>query len=277
VDDATGGTPGDGVPAVAWTRLTDIDPRQTEELLSGLRARGIPARAVPASYASGPWLEVRLPSRPLHRILVDGQRLTEARWVLTRLEHGQLAAPAGDAAAPGPPVDPSAALPDEAAELRRRFDAIVAEWSVSPEREHPWPAAEDLPEPPPAADPPPEGTPAAPLDAVVLRRAAPDPGRETAGPRAGDVGAADEDRTDDDEHYEPPPAPPVPRPSLATALAVLAIVVGVGLLAVPWSLGLDPSMAALFGVLCAGAGAGLLVSRMRDAPPDDDEDDGAVI
>jgi hypothetical protein len=79
-----------------------------------------------------------------------------------------------------------------------------------------------------------------------------------------------------DEHYEPPPAPPLPVPAPSSLYAVLLVVGGILLVGIPSLIGLSQDLGLLVGVLLIGAGAALLVSRMRDRSTDDG-DDGAVV
>ena len=59
----------------------------------------------------------------------------------------------------------------------------------------------------------------------------------------------------DEEHFEPPPPPPLPRPSRNTVLAVLLVLIGVLLIAVPQLIGLDDRTGLTLGVLAVLAGA----------------------
>jgi hypothetical protein len=81
----------------------------------------------------------------------------------------------------------------------------------------------------------------------------------------------------DEEHFEPPPPPPFPRPSRNTVLAVLLVLLGVLLMAVPRLIGLDDRTGLTLGVLSVLAGGVLLVLRMREARDEDGPDDGAVV
>lgn len=81
----------------------------------------------------------------------------------------------------------------------------------------------------------------------------------------------------DEEHFEPPPPPPLPRPSRNTVLAVLLVVIGVLLIAVPQLIGMDDRSGLTLGVLAVLAGAVLLVLRLREARDEDGPDDGAVV
>ena len=79
-----------------------------------------------------------------------------------------------------------------------------------------------------------------------------------------------------DEHFEPPPAPPLPVPAPSSLYAALLVLGGVVLVGLPSLIGLSQDLGLLFGVLLIGAGAALLVSRMRERATDDG-DDGAVV
>lgn len=80
-----------------------------------------------------------------------------------------------------------------------------------------------------------------------------------------------------EEHFEPPPPPPVPRPSRHTVLAVILIVLGILLMAVPRLIGLDDQAGLVLGVVSVLAGAVLLVLRLRETRADDGPDDGAIV
>ena len=79
-----------------------------------------------------------------------------------------------------------------------------------------------------------------------------------------------------DEHFEPPPAPPLPVPAPSSLYAVLLMIGGITLVGMPSLIGLSQDLGLLLGVVLIGAGAVLLVSRMRDRATDDG-DDGAVV
>jgi hypothetical protein len=82
---------------------------------------------------------------------------------------------------------------------------------------------------------------------------------------------------DDDEHFEPPPPPPYPRLSRNTVLAVLLLLLGILLMAVPQVIGMDDRTGLTLGVLSVLGGGALLVLRMREARDEDGPDDGAVV
>ncbi len=82
---------------------------------------------------------------------------------------------------------------------------------------------------------------------------------------------------DPDEHFVPPAAPPVPRPTLATAMAVLVTLLGIAVIAFGYSLGLPSDLPLPLGVVLVLFGAALLALRLRPEPRDDSDDDGAVV
>ena len=79
-----------------------------------------------------------------------------------------------------------------------------------------------------------------------------------------------------EEHYEPPPPPPMPVPSPASLYAVLLIAAGALLLMAPGVLGLSFDVGLVLGVAAVAAGAGVLVTRMRERSVEEG-DDGAVV
>ena len=264
-----------GLTATAWAPLGEIDPRVAQAVLTALAREGIAAYVSPATGTPGPYLDVRLPQRPVDRLHVDATRRVEAERVLALHE------PPG--AESGGPIDTDAI-----------FAAIVAGWDA-PEETGPvarWPVNEDAGSGEPGAlttSPPadPRPIPAAPREHPVTDLQTPS-------------GGADDDDDDDpvdrllgdgkwaglgepvvDEHYEPPTPPPIPRPQKATFAALIAIVGGV-LLLVWQALNSDPSGGKqVIAVTMILVGAGVLVARMRDraggSDDDDDWDDGAVV
>lgn len=232
------GSRGNGLDALGWSRVTDCDPRLTDDLLSLLADAAIAACAVASPGERGAYLEVRAPRRPVDRIYVDStRRVDAAKLVSARLERplGQLTGPAS----------PSAQ--DEA------FEAIVAGFSdeVGPIV---WPDAENVSAPP--------------------RRAAPPPGLLDPGGLLGDPPLPGDEplvETADDDHYRPPPAPPAPRWRGVTKAAVAAIVAGVlFVIAIPLGLFTDTALASVLGSLLIVGGAVSLVLHLGDEPHDGD-------
>jgi hypothetical protein len=178
-----------GLDAVLWSPLRDVDPRIGEHLLDVLHAVGIAAYLEPSSDV-GPYTRtVFLPSPPTDRLFVDRARRGEARTIVEQ----QVGREGADR--------PAGAVPERAA-VRRDIGRDIdedAEWAriVSAfEAEH---GRNIVDEAPAAAPPPPPHEPA------VL------------------------DRPDEHYEPPPPPPLPVPAPaSLYAVLLVLAGVVLVG-------------------------------------------------
>ena len=227
-----------GLDAVLWFPLRDVDPRVGEHLLDVLEAAGIAAYLEPAADV-GPYTRtVFLPSPPSDRLFVDRARRGEAGTLVDEHADGHAHGPVPDR----PDVRPEGGRTadgklDEDAEWAR----IVAAFEAENGRvaDSPLPRLSDAPPPPPP-----------PHEPDVLDRP--------------------------DEHFEPPPAPPLPAPAPSSLYAFLLIVAGVLLLGVPSIVGLSADLGLLAGVLLIGGGAALLVSRMRERSVDDG-DDGAVV
>ncbi len=84
--------------------------------------------------------------------------------------------------------------------------------------------------------------------------------------------------SDDDEPFVPPAAPPFPRGTKRTRwgwAGALGCPVGYFVL---WGSGRQPDSFTMF-LLAVGfvAGAGVLIAGMRTTPPDEQDDDGAVV
>jgi hypothetical protein len=117
------------------------------------------------------------------------------------------------------------------------------------------------------------------LDTIsAVRSAERDLSQEDADWRARlEPGFSAESAEDDEEHYVPPPPPPLPRLSGATIFALFVIVVSLVVLALGSRLGLESDFAFLVGVGGVLVGAGLLIMRLRARPPEDEDDDGAIV
>ena len=244
-----------GLDAVLWSPLRDVDPRIGEHLLDVLHAVGIAAYLEPSADVGEYTRTVFLPSPPTDRLFVDRARRAEARTLVEQ----QVGREGTDR--------PAAAVPERAA-VRRDIGKDLdedAEWAriVSAfEAEH-GPAAVD--EEPVGAPPPP------PHEPDILDR--PDEHYEPPPPPPHEPAILDRP----DEHYEPPPPPPLPVPAPASLYAVLLVLAGVVLVAAPGVLKLSSDVGLVLGVLVIAGGVALLVSRMRDRNLEDDGDDGAVV
>jgi len=82
---------------------------------------------------------------------------------------------------------------------------------------------------------------------------------------------------EEEEHYVPPAPPPLPRLAGATIFALFLIAVSIVVLAIGGSFGLEGDFSFLLGVAGILVGAGLLIMRLRARPPDDEDDDGAIL
>jgi hypothetical protein len=127
-----------------------------------------------------------------------------------------------------------------------------------------------------------------PLDVLVgewdidtisaVRSAERDLSREDADWRARlEPGFSAESAEDDEEHYVPPPPPPLPRLSGATVFALFIVIASILVLALGGLMGLESDFAFLVGVGGLLVGAGLLIMRLRARPPEDEDDDGAIV
>jgi hypothetical protein len=104
-----------GLDAVLWSPVRDVDPRIGEHLLDVLHAVGIAAYLEPSADV-GPYTRtVFLPSPPTDRLFVDRSRRAEAR----RLVDEHVGREGADRAAAGP-------VP-ERAPLRREIDKNLDE------------------------------------------------------------------------------------------------------------------------------------------------------
>ena len=79
------------------------------------------------------------------------------------------------------------------------------------------------------------------------------------------------------EHYVPPPPPPLPRLAGMTIGALIIMSASIVLLSFGGAFGLDSDFTFLAGVAGVLVGAGMLVMRLRTRPPEDEDDDGAVV
>jgi hypothetical protein len=135
-----------GLDAVLWSPLRDVDPRVGEHLLDLLQTADIAAYLEPSADVAPYTRNVSLPSPPADRLFVDRSRVAEARALVT--EHvGPDERHAPPAAGPARPAPERAALRadlDEDAEWRR----IVAGFEA--ENGRPVVAEEPSPAPPPA-------------------------------------------------------------------------------------------------------------------------------
>jgi hypothetical protein len=236
-----------GLVAAAYAAAGDVDPRVGEHLLDVLAIHGIAAYLQPAADLHPVTRTTTLPSRPTDRLFVDREHLDTARGFLARVNEERTAA--------GPDVDEVFA--GIVAGFDRRTDAVT------------WPAAEDLGEDDPDTEELPGRLPRWQQSTV-------DPLAAPTGLTYPDEAAQDDD---EDEGYVPPPPPPLPRVSVVTVLAVLAILLGFVVFFNPELLPVSEGLAMLLGFGAILTGFGTLVWRLRSGDDDDDwdPDDGAVV
>lgn len=87
--------------------------------------------------------------------------------------------------------------------------------------------------------------------------------------------ASDEPVWLDDDHYVPPPPPPLPRFAAPTIIAMSILVISIVVLGLGGQMGLANDLVWVLGVGGVLLGAGILVSRLRERP--DEDDDGAAV
>ena len=248
-----------GLDAVLWSPVRDVDPRVGEHLLDVLQAAGIAAYLEPSADV-GPYTRtVFLPSPPSDRLFVDRARRAEARDLLDQ-HGGDAGMRSEDRPRPGGAV-PARSLRsdlDEDAE----WAAIVAAFDADHGRRTVDPLPSDAL---PSDALPSDVLPSNVLPSNVLPSDVPPPPPHE---------PAILDRPD--EHYEPPLPPPLPVPAPASLYAVLLVVAGILLIGAPGVLGLSADLGLVLGVAAAGGGVAMLVTRMRERSTDDG-DDGAVV
>jgi hypothetical protein len=234
-----------GLDAVLWSPLRDVDPRVGEHLLDVLAAAGIAAYLEPAADVAPYTRTVFLPSPPADRLFVDRTRRGDARALLATHADPPPDAALSESAFPEPAF-PESARPAADTGARRAIDedAEFARIVAAFEAEHgPSRIGPDVPQ----DDPPPP-----PAELSVL------------------------DALDRQEHYEPPPPPPLPVLAPASLYALLLIAAGALLVIRPGTLGLSADLGLVLGVAAVVGGVGVLVSRMRERSVDEG-DDGAVV
>lgn len=250
-----------GLDAVTFKPLRDVDPRVGEHLLDVLREAGIAAYLDPTSDVDAVTRSIALPSPPSDRLHVDRSQTDIAVALLhdydldgDEAENEQTGQRPHDrpgttdsppVRVPGTPAGPSPSLPAE--------DAQWSELVAAYEAEH--------------------GRLGDTLTDDFDRAAQLQADARAAASQA----AIEEARDADEEHYEPPPPPPLPILSRATAYALVLLVGGALLLVAPGVLGLSGELGFVFGVLGIASGVGMLVWRMREGPKFEDPDDGAIV
>ncbi len=260
-------TPGrsNGLPAVRFTPLVDLEPHFADALLEALRQEGVAAYAAPAPGRRGPYLDIQLPDRPTDRVFVDSTEHTKARQVLRELPELAEASASGNPG-PQPTSGPPRPLLSDA-ESDAAWRAIVAGYAATTSAPvPPWPVEEDVVA---EADAKPEPKAAAESD---------DSGWEDLKPATLDADAEPAD--DPEDHFIPPPPPPLPRLAAHTKLAWLGVSAGPLYLLSSNVFNQDLFYGAgMLSLLASLGGAAAVIYRMKDDryDPDGPDDNGAVV
>lgn len=286
----SGGAPpgarANGLPTTSWwAPLGECDPRATGHLLDELARASIPAYAQPSLGSRGSYLELHPPRRPMDSLYVDSSVHRAARELLAgQLDDGEPPVDAPRESDPGtvPTTDTRASLLPSDEDTDAIFAAIVAGFhgpDATP--------GTTLPRPPSSTPPPAPQSPSAPTTPVRPRRRASDrpPGLLDPGGLLHDSSIGEgrpphkaDPFEGDDEHFERPPAQPAPPMHPATRMSIAAIIAGIALLVAPAvSSFADVHVASAVGAILVAGGTLGLVLRMRDDPPDDGGDGGAVV
>lgn len=249
-----------GLDALCYVPLADVDPRIGEYLLDVLWAAGVPAYLEPSADLNAA-RALRTPSPPSDRLWVDRTRRSDARTIV-------------ESEAPGLPAAPEPGVHD----LIAFTEAEQATWAdlltrlAEPDAPGSWPEAENI-----APD---TGTAHGAPDTGGGR-----PGHYGTADRRGFVLNSDPDTVmpgdypdiEDEGHFDPPAPPPVPRPSKYTVGALACIALGILLLVAPTWLEIGGRAAFAAGVLAIVAGVAVLVWRLHEDHEPDDPDDGAIV
>ncbi len=261
-----------GFVARHYLPLADLDPRLAEAMLEVLRAESIAAYVEPSTGLLGGYLEVHLPDRPHDRLWVDREQRERAAALLS--QHTETAPLPVEETAAG---DANPSFEDAWAELVANYNAPDA---LDAATVAPWPAAENVLDAPAdfvaGQQELPLGLPDA--NPVVPRRIVRPAEPPTSAPD--DVPAHHDAEYDPlsvlDEHFVPPTPPKPPKMRTSTRWAILAIVIGFGLIISKAFSDAVPGGVAL-GVLAIVGGFAALVAGMRSDRAPDDSDDGAVV
>jgi len=241
-----------GLHAPAYVPLTDVDADVGQHLLSALGRARIPAYLGPAP------LSAAQPDVPRRRLFVASDDRVDARTIVAAAvralsrpaEEQDEAQPAGQpdgAVADGAP--PSAGDPLEGIDTDAAFQALIADWhvdTISAVRD----AERDLTR----------------EDSDWRARLVKPPADETT---AGEVWL-------DEDHYVPPPPPPLPRLAAPTIIAMAVLALSIVVLGLGGFLGLAGNLSFVLGIVGLLLGGGILFSRLRPSPRDEDDDGSAI-
>jgi len=186
-----------GLDAVAFVPLVDVDPRVGEHLLDVLGSAGVPAYLEPSVDVEPYTRALSLPSPPTDRLWVDRDQRLRARQIV------EAETPHGTRPEPTPRDDePSHGLSDRDEE--RAWQQIVAAWNA-PGREDTDPRPDPGQQDPGRPDPGPEDTdPGDRPRHGPIDRIGPDGHRHADGPRITHAGRTGTHPWDDTELYAEP-------------------------------------------------------------------------
>jgi len=235
------GRVGNGLYAVSYVPLTDVDDQVGQRLLTALGRARIAAYLEPGGGRQA----------TQSRLFVAAEERGDARTIVLAtvraLSDDDAAGPAPGAAPPPgdqpgeQPGDPLAGIDTDA-----EFRALIADWHVDTH------------------------------DAI--RRAERDLRREDEDWRARLVRPpADDPVWLDDDHYVPPPPPPLPKLATPTIAALTVLAVSVLVLGLGGQIGLASQLTLVLGIGGLLTGAAILFTRLRERRRDDEDDDGAAI
>ena len=263
-----------GLDAASYVKVRLVDPRVGEHLLEVLREARVAAYLDPIN-SSDPYRLVEPPSSPpFEHLYVDAQLRSHAQEVLDGDESPSSAGPVGYAAGTDSEPESDLGVPDLFDLDNGQIDALFADLvghydstAADPTRRI------ELPEP--GTD----GSLADQLngDQTALERteALDEPEEVDVWRGAPSLGPAADDPLD---HYQPPEPDPIKRPSRPAVVAILVLLAGVLMLFFPQILSIGGTTAVVLGVLGITSGVGLLLLRLREDPPDgENDDDGAIV
>jgi hypothetical protein len=240
-DPAPSGRVANGLRALVYVPLTDVEPSVGQYLLAALERARIAAYLDGSTGSAGAAGSTPAPvpgvAAGQRRLFVAAEERGDARTIVAAAVRALGTEPPQ---LPEPDEDPLAGVDTDAV-----FEQIVADWHVDTHH--------------------------------AIRAAERDLNREDAEWRARLAQPPAEDPIWlDDDHYVPPPPPPLPRLSAPTVLAILVLVLAILVLALGNSLGLPGNFGVILGVGGLLVGVGILLSRVR-VTRDDEDDDGAAV
>jgi hypothetical protein len=227
-----------GLRCAGYVAVGDLDPRVADDLLETLRLEGIAAYVTPTPGTRGGMFEVQLPSIITDRLYADSDQAERASELLASA--------------------PREAQPHTHSEPQPQTQALVqteTESGAEIDFDKEW---------------------AGLLESLQANGGGSAEWSAQAGAGAESArtvaGLASDPATED--HFVPPPPPPLPRLRRVTILSLLAIVVGLVVIATDFDGG-SLDWLALLAILGGGAA---LVWHVKDGPPTDSGwDDGAVL